>query len=158
MSESLRFLATYRVEDWRMKVRVHHPDGTYLGETHTRHLDPTLVRGVAESYVAAHYHMGEDEVERVSIGVHGTRITPTVPRKLAVVKPRVPAPVQAAVLRGCPTPGKAAFGSRYDAERFLVRSWSRLKPGGYAAVRVYMCECSKLHLTSWSEHYHGSAA
>ncbi|MCD2099629.1 hypothetical protein QNA24_30140 [Rhodococcus qingshengii] len=76
MTEQLRFLATYRIEDWRMRVRIHHPDGSYLGETHILHRDPSLVRGVAESYVSAYLNLGIDDIDNLSIGVHGSRITP----------------------------------------------------------------------------------
>lgn len=158
MTEQLRFLATYRIEDWRMRVRIHHPDGSYLGETHILHRDPTLVRGVAESYVSAYLNLGIDDIDHLSIGVHGSRITPPSRKpKRKVSKPRVAPAVAAAMRRGCPTPHKAAFPTRYDAERYLARSWGKLAPGGYAAVRVYTCPCGLRHLTSWSEDYKAAA-
>ncbi len=161
MSVQLRFLATYRIEDWRMRVRIHHTDGSYLGETHILHRDPSLVRGVAESYVSAYLNLGIDDIEHLSIGVHGSRITQPSrkpKRKQWTPRSRVAPAVAAAVKRGCPTPHKAAFASRYEAERYLARSWSKLVPGGYAAVRVYECPCSYRHLTSWSEDYKAAAA
>ncbi|OHD15079.1 MAG: hypothetical protein A2Y38_26070 [Spirochaetes bacterium GWB1_59_5] len=148
MSAPKRFLVTYRLEDWRLRVRIHHNDGTYLGETHTKHRDVSLVRGLAESYLNFYFN---DTHER-AVTVFGSRITapkrksPKVPAR--VVDPRV----EANRRRGCPTPEKAAFRCRVDAERALVHAWAHRERGGYVPVRVYSdCRCKMWHLTSRSE-------
>jgi len=148
VSAPKRFLVTYRLEDWRLRVRIHHNDGTYLGETHTKHRDVSLVRGLAESYLNFYFN---DTHER-AVTVFGSRITapkrksPKVPAR--VVDPRV----EANRRRGCPTPEKAAFRCRVDAERALVHAWAHRERGGYVPVRVYSdCRCKMWHLTSRSE-------
>ncbi|MCD2127019.1 hypothetical protein [Rhodococcus ruber] len=136
------------MEDWRLRVRIHHNDGTYLGETHTKHRDVSLVRGIAESYLNFYFN---DTHER-AVTVFGARIT--APKRKAsqrsarVVDPRV----EANRRRGCPTPEKAAFRCRVDAERALVHAWAHRERGGYVPVRVYSdCPCKMWHLTSRSE-------
>ncbi|WP_395704639.1 hypothetical protein [Rhodococcus ruber] len=147
MSAPRRFLVTYRVEDWRLRVRIHHNDGTYLGETHTKHRDVSLVRGLAESYLNFYFNDTHDR----SVTVFGSRITtpkPRVQRPARVVDPRV----EANRRRGCPTPEKAAYRLRVDAERALVHAWANREPGGYVPVRVYFdCPCGRAHLSSRSE-------
>lgn len=50
---------------------------------------------------------------------------------------------------GCPTPDKAAFKTRAEAQSHLGRLWSmKGAPPGKLPCRVYRCPCGMFHLTS----------
>ena len=59
----------------------------------------------------------------------------------------------------CPFTGKRGFINEHDAERALHRAQGvarQLRRSGVKRVRrqecrVYLCQCERFHLTSWSE-------
>jgi len=59
----------------------------------------------------------------------------------------------------CTTTGKRGYVDEHDATRALHRAQGlarRLRRGGVKGVRrqecrVYLCDCDRYHLTSWSE-------